>query len=175
MPVETSTMGKIATALEEAGEAGLKALETLGGAKKPIAEAPVRKESLHTAAAPPAPAAPAVPGPTGAQINSAITAVFPALAAIQAAMASPQFQDAIIVSEDIEQILANFIPGAAAVESAEETAVAVAPAIIADAQVAWPFVQPFISGWLASGAFSTTTNPFLVPGEGGNIGKTGII
>lgn len=123
-------------------------------------------KALSPASPPAAPPA-SVPAPTakltGAQIDSALGAVMPMLAWLQKQMASPTFQTAVVVSEDIESVLSNFIPGVAAVEQGEEIAVALAPEAIAAAQAAWPVLSPLVALWLDSGAFSAA--PGGIPGD----------
>lgn len=114
----------------------------------------------------------AASGPTGAQVASAISAVTPALTMIAAAMASPTFKTAVVVSEDIEQILADFgVPGAAIAEQIEETAVAVGPTFIADAQIGWPILAPLVSAWLASAPGSAGINLTGYGAGGRNYGR----
>lgn len=109
-------------------------------------------------------------GPTGAQVASAIAAVNPALAALAAIMASSQYAEVIVVSEDIEQALASLgVPGAAAVETAEQTAVAIAPTALADAQAWWPTLAPIVDDFIAGGAAAPTG---IVRGRRGGVGES---
>lgn len=102
-------------------------------------------------------AAAAPAGFTGAQLAATIAAVGPALATLQAAMASPAFAGAIILAEDVEQALAFAdIPGASIALAATETAVEIAPVAIADISAAWPWIAPFVSAWLSSSASSAS-------------------
>jgi len=129
-------------------------LQTIAGWVPPTAASPAPGTPPPVPA--PAAAAPAASaGPTGAQVAVAIAAVTPALAAVQAAMNSPQYQTAVVVAEDIEQILADFdVPGAAIAEQVTEGVVTYGPDAVAAAQVAWPLLSPALSAWLTSGAFA---------------------
>lgn len=93
--------------------------------------------------------------PTGAQLSAGIRAILPALAKIQAIMASPQFKDTVVITEDVLKILAAVdVPGAAAVEDGIEIAADVAPAAVVAARLAVPVLADALPAWLAGGLFA---------------------
>lgn len=97
---------------------------------------------------------------TGAQLSAGIRTILPALTQIQAVMASPAFQNAEVVVEDVLKILAAFdVPGAALVEDGIEIAADVAPGAVAAARLAVPIIANTLPLWLDGNLFAAAPGP----------------